>query len=61
MDDPKLLASALAAGILFAFLWRFYRNYVRPGFTRENWLRALGGIIVIIASILLSVWWRRNM
>jgi hypothetical protein len=61
MDDPKILASALAAGILFAFLLRFYRVHIRPGFTRDNWLRALGGITVIIASILLSIWWRRNM
>jgi hypothetical protein len=61
MDDPKILASALAAAILFAFLLRFYRIHVRPGFTRDNWLRAVGGIAIIIASILLSVWWRRHM
>lgn len=61
MSDPKILASALAAGILFAFLLRFYRLHVRPGFTRDNWLRALGGCAVIIASILLSLWWRRHM
>ncbi len=61
MNDPKILASALAAGILFAFLLRFYRLYVRPGFTRDNWLRALGGVAVIIGSILLSIWWRRHM
>jgi hypothetical protein len=61
VDEPRILASALAAAILFAFLLRFYRVHVRPGFTRDNWLRALGGIMVIITSVLLSVWWRRHM
>lgn len=61
MDDPRVVASALAAAILITFLWRFYRVHVRPGLTRDNWLRALTGITLIIVSIALSVWWRRNM
>jgi len=60
MSDPTIVASAMALSILVVFLFRFYRRHVRPGLTRDNWRRTMFGITIIIASVLLSIWWRHH-
>jgi len=59
MNDIRILASALAVSILLVFLWRFFRRHVAPGLRHGNRAQTIGGIAVIIASILLSIWWRK--
>lgn len=60
MNDTANVVSAIAITILLVFLFRFYRKQVAPGLQRGQVGQTLFGLAVIIASILLSIWWRKN-
>ena len=60
MNDTAYIASAMAAAILVVFLVRFYRRQIAPGIGQRRLRQTLGGLAVIIGSILLSLWLRSN-
>ena len=60
MNETANVVSAIAITALLVFLVRFYRRQVAPGLKRGQFGQTLGGVAVIIASILLSIWWRKS-
>jgi hypothetical protein len=60
MVDTVHLANAIAITILLVFLLRFYRRQIAPGLRQRRLAQTLAGLAVIIASILLSIWLRKN-
>ncbi|MFT4583409.1 MAG: hypothetical protein ACI915_002635 [Gammaproteobacteria bacterium] len=58
MNDATDLASALAITILLVFLFRFYRRQIAPQMKRERLPQILGGALVILSSIIVSIWLR---
>jgi FtsH-binding integral membrane protein len=59
MNDTRILLSAFAISILVVFLIRFYRRSIAPGLKHGTRAQTLGGVAVIIASIVLSIVWRK--
>ncbi|TDJ69433.1 MAG: hypothetical protein E2O35_01420 [Proteobacteria bacterium] len=60
MSATTDLLSAMAIAILLVFLLRFYRRQIAPGLKHHRLSQTLGGLAVIVASILLSIWLRKN-
>ncbi len=60
MSDTANFVSAIAITLLLVFLFRFYRKQIAPGLKQGRMTQTLIGLAVIIASILLSIWWRKN-
>ncbi|MDP6183778.1 MAG: hypothetical protein QF609_08160 [Gammaproteobacteria bacterium] len=60
MSDTTILAGAMAVIIIMVFLVRFYRRQIAPGIGQRRWTQTLGGLAVIVGSILLSIWLRKN-
>ena len=60
MSDTAILVGAISITITMVFLVRFYRKQIAPGIGQRRWTQTLGGLAVIIGSILLSIWWRKN-
>ena len=58
MGDTANLASAMAIAILLVFLFRFYRRQIAPELKRQRLSQVLGGLAVIVGSIVLSIWLR---
>jgi quinol-cytochrome oxidoreductase complex cytochrome b subunit len=60
MSDVANLVSAMAITVLLVFLYRFYRRQIAPGLKNRRLIQTLSGLAVIIASIVLSIWLRKN-
>ncbi|MFT4565005.1 MAG: hypothetical protein ACI9BW_004775 [Gammaproteobacteria bacterium] len=58
MGDTTNLAGAMAITILLVFLFRFYRRQIAPEMKRQKLPQILGGALVILSSIILSIWLR---
>jgi len=60
MNNTANLAGAMAITILMVFLFRFIRKQIIPDLRRRRLTQTLGGLAIIIGSILLSIWLRKN-
>ena len=60
MNATAQLAGAMAFMVLFVFLLRFYRREIAPGLRQRRLGQTLGGLAIIVASILLSLWLRKS-
>jgi hypothetical protein len=58
MSDTTNLAAAMAITILLVFLFRFYRRQIAPEMKRERLPQILGGALIILSSIVISIWLR---